>query len=180
MTCICAIAEEGKTWIGADSAGANSSQIFTRKDPKLFRKGNMLIGFTSSYRMGQLLRYSLILPKHYEGVSVEEYLHTVFIDEVRETLSKGGFLRKDREEEIGGVFIVGYKGRLFTVESDFQIGETVCGYHAVGCGDSVALGSLYSTNGAGLSSEKRIKIALEAAQEFCLGVRGPFLIESLD
>jgi len=40
----------------------------------------------------------------------------------------------DKGQEAGGTFLVGYRGRLFRVDSDYQVGESVNNYCAVGCG----------------------------------------------
>jgi hypothetical protein len=75
------------------------------------------------------------------------------------------------QEETMGTFLVGVRGQLFEVEDDFAVlpCEKFC---AVGCGVSVALGSLYSTEGQ--KPQKRIITALEAASTFTTGVRAPF------
>ena len=62
MTCIVAIAEKNVVYVGADSLGSNGNKIITRKDTKIFIRKPFIFGFTSSYRMGQLLRYSLVIP----------------------------------------------------------------------------------------------------------------------
>lgn len=179
MTCIAAIAEGGTIWMGADSLGSNRVTQSVRKDPKIFKVGEMLIGFTSSYRMGQLLGYKLCMPKHHKGVSIEEYLHKEFIDEVRRVLKTGGYTTIDNNEEIGGCFLVGYRGRIFRVDNDFQIAENLCNYDSVGCGSQVANGTLFATNGTELNPKERIKLAIKAAEEQVIGVRGPIVIKSL-
>lgn len=45
---------------------------------------------------------------------------------------------------------------------------------AVGCGDQIARGALYGTQMQ--PPKERIRIALEAAERFSAGVRGPFII----
>ena len=76
--------------------------------------------------------------------------------------------------ETGGTFLVGYKGRLFIVHSDYQVAIPSQQFAACGCGQDIALGSLYST--ASRSPLKRIELALKASQEFSAGVREPFHI----
>jgi len=63
MTCIVGLVENGKVYIGGDSAGVAGLDITTRKDEKVFQKENMIFGFTSSFRMGQILRYSFKNPR---------------------------------------------------------------------------------------------------------------------
>jgi ATP-dependent protease HslVU (ClpYQ) peptidase subunit len=177
MTCIVGIVESGQVWIGGDSVGSDGWVNVSRSDPKVFHNGDFLIGFTSSFRMGQLLRYSFTPPVIGEDQDVFGYMVTSFVNSMRECFKAGGFARKESEEEKGGQFLVGYRGRLFEICSDYQVGEIADGYDAVGCGYQVALGSLYSTCGA--MSADRVRIALEAAEKFCGMVRSPFVVESL-
>ena len=174
MTCVVAIKDHGKIYMGADSAASTAYQIRRRKDSKIFINGEFIIGYTSSYRMGQLLRYKLSPPKQKENQDVFEYMATDFVDAVRECLKSGGYAKTESGEESGGTFLVGYHGRLFTIYSDFQVAEQIGDYAAVGCGEELALGSLFSTEGMRSSPEERIRTALSAAEEYCLGVRSPF------
>ncbi|WPA89675.1 peptidase HslV family [Moorella phage MTATph1] len=166
--------------MGADSAGVgNYYNLSIRADRKVFKNGPFLMGFTSSFRMGQLLQYSFVPPDHpfnSDGAPMDthKYMATVFIDAVRDCLKNGGFAAKYNEKEEGGTFLVGYRGRLFYVLDDYQVGEPVDNFFAVGCGASFALGSLYSTLNE--PPEQRIYKALEAAEHFSAGVRRPFVI----
>jgi hypothetical protein len=178
MTCIAGVIDGDKVYIGGDSAGVGGYYLTIRSDSKVFKKGEMIFGFTSSFRMGQLLRYKLQIPYHKPDVPLDVYMHTEFIDAVRTCLKEGGYASNKDGEETGGTFLVGYRGRLFQIEDDFQIGENVVPYDAVGCGMELALGSLYSTNGSDRSPEDRVRLALMAAEQFSAGVRGPFTIIS--
>ena len=63
MTCIVGLVHADGVTIGADSAGCDGAWgIVTRADTKLFHNGPFLFGFTSSFRMGQLLRYAFKPP----------------------------------------------------------------------------------------------------------------------
>ena len=180
MTCIVGIAEGGTVWIGGDSAGVETGSLglVARSDKKVFRNGNFVMGFTSSFRMGQLLAYKLSPPKRHADDDVMAYMVNDFIDAVRECLKKVGYAQKTNDEESGGTFLVGYAGRLFHVSGDYQVGESVHGFDACGCGEKIALGALYSTKGA--EPEKRLRHALTAAETFSAGVRSPFVIEQTD
>jgi hypothetical protein len=98
----------------------------------------------------------------------------------RTCFREGGFARKKDEQEEGGHFLVGVRGRLFEIESDYQVGESLDGYAAIGSGDDVALGALFATHHLGMSPEQRLTLALEAAQHHITSVRAPFLIECLE
>ena len=79
--------------------------------------------------------------------------------------------------EEGGSFIVGYKGKLYVIMSDYQVAIPRENFTALGCGESFALGAMYA------SSEKepikKIEIALNAAVAFSMGVKPPFTFVKL-
>ena len=171
MTAVAGVVHEGRVHLAADSAGISGWALTVRSDTKVFRNGPYVMGFTDSFRMGQLLRYSLTLPEP-EG-DLSRFMVTTFIDAVRECLKSGGYASKNNETESGGTFLVGIRGRLFEICSDYQVGEPADGVAAVGCGFELCLGALYATRGQ-QSPRKRLQTALEAAERFNAGVRGPF------
>jgi hypothetical protein len=177
VTCIVGFVEGDAVWIGGDSAGVGGYDLTIRADRKVFRNGPMLFGFTSSFRMGQLLRYRLVIPDHDPRVEVEQFMATTFIDAVRACLKEYGYAKKSHEEESGGTFLVGYRGRLFKVCDDYQVGVPLDGFDAVGCGGQVALGAIFASSH--LSGRARAELALAAAERHSAGVRAPFHIEAI-
>ena len=130
MTCIAVVTNGKKTVIGGDSAGVGGYSLTVRKDRKVFARQdasgvNWLFGFTSSFRMGELIQFELELPEIAKGDKKDLYkfMVTKFIPKLRNCLSDGGFASKKDNVERGGVFITSLRGRIFTVESDFQVGE---------------------------------------------------------
>ncbi|HYG87982.1 MAG TPA: hypothetical protein VD978_17135 [Azospirillum sp.] len=177
MTCIVGLVDGDRVWMGGDSAGVSGLDITVRADTKVFRNGEFLIGFTNSFRMGQLLAYRLAPPTRQDGADLFRYMVTDFVDAVRACLKDGGWAQRSNDVETGGTFLVAHEGRLFSVQSDYQVGEAVRGYHAIGCGADYALGSLASTEH--LPPEERVRKALECAELFNGGVRAPFTIQCL-
>ncbi len=186
MTCIVGIKdkESHRVVIGGDSAASAGSSYNLRKDPKVFKNGDFLFGCTASFRMMQLLRFSFRPPIIKEGIDIYEYMCTDFINEVRKCFSEGGYLQKDTDgSELGGCFLVGYKDRLFTVEGDFQVAENIDEFHSIGCGADFALGALALLSQISIKEtliENKVKMALEVAEHFALGVRSPFVIDKTD
>ncbi|MFT0175080.1 hypothetical protein ACLKMY_40585, partial [Paraburkholderia mimosarum] len=168
-----------KVYMGADSA-AGGSYITVRADPKIYRVGPFLIGFTTSFRMGQLLGHNLTVAPRPEGADVFAFMCTTFVEAVRECFARGGYARKEHERESAGTFLVGYEGRVFRIDGDYQVGENAVNFNACGSGEQAALGALHSTAGMPMLPEIRLERALAAAAEFSLGVRGPFRIEVLE
>jgi len=179
MTCIVGMVSNDKVYIGADNIGSNNSQIQSRQDSKVFIKKDMVFGFTTSYRMGQLIKYQLIIP-HRIDKSVEEYMYTDFIESVSKLFETKNYSEISNNVQTGGTFIVGYQGKIFIVESDFQIVQPSDCYCSVGSGSSFALGSLYANDSSvnKLATTKIIE-ALECAEYFNPFVRKPFEILSV-
>lgn len=179
MTCIVGIEQDGDIWIGGDSAGSDGYDINIRSDEKVFVNDEMLYGFTYSFRMGQLLRYAFVPPEHSARKDDMTYLVGEWTDAVRNMYREKGFLKRENEEESGGCFLLGYRGHLYVIYDDFQVGKNSEGYAAVGSGGNVALGSLYTTQSLNMDPEQRITLALEAATQHNSAVRGPFTIQCL-
>lgn len=176
MTCIVGLVHDGDVYIGGDSAGIAGLSVSIRADEKVFGNGPFIMGFTSSFRMGQLLRYKFSPPAQTVHQGDMEYMVTSFIDAVRQCFAGNGF--GDKDASVGGNFLVGYKGKLYNIEADHQVGVPTLSYDAVGCGTDLALGALYATEG--LSPEQRINAALSAASTFSAGVAPPFTILKLE
>lgn len=180
MTCIVGLVENNKIYIGGDSAGVAGYYLIKRADEKVFKKGEFVFGFTSSFRMGQLIRYKLSIPKVEEGQDIDDYLYTKFIDSVIKCFKDNQYAQIKENEIFGGCFLFGFRGNLYTVESDFQIGKPMNNFAAVGCGQDIALGCMYGLqNNKSMKPKDKITLALEAAENNSAGVRGPFHIVEL-
>jgi ATP-dependent protease HslVU (ClpYQ) peptidase subunit len=175
VTCIVGLVDGGKVVMGADSAAVGGLDISNRKDVKVFKNGDFVIGCTTSFRMIQLLQYKMNAPRRHPDVDVMRFMVTDFVEAVRTLFREGGFTTKQLEVESGGTFLVGYAGRLFRIDSDFQVGERADGFDACGCGESYALGAMACTPNE--PPKDRLRIALETAAHFSAGVRGPFVFE---
>jgi len=180
-TCIVGIRHNGTVYIGGDSFSATDSSGFVNKTKKVFHlqgKEDLVVGYTSSFRMGQLLQYSTDLFDEDDfkiaGKIDEKYLVNTFIPKVQDLFSRGGYQTKNNEELHGGNFLLGYKGKLYNVQTDYSILEREDDYVAIGCGDDFALGSLHTTSHMDYSVEQRIKLALLSASKFSVYVSPPF------
>lgn len=172
MTCIVGVEHAGKVYIGGDSAGVVGLDVSVRADEKVFRRGSYVFGFTSSFRMGQILRYCGKLPRPF-GTDLHKFMCTVFVDSLVRLFKKYRF----GTEKKGGTFLVGVNGSLFEIQSDFQVAKSVDSFTAIGCGDMIALGSLYATR-TWKDPNKRIMNALSASERYSGGVCSPFRVVS--
>ncbi len=180
MTCIVGLVEKDKVYIGGDSASVAGYDVQLRADEKVFTNKDFIMGFTSSFRMGQILRYDFTSPCRIENIGDDEYLYKYWINKVIKTMKEKQYATVKEGEVKGGSFIFGYRKKLYTVESDFQIGKMIKPYIAVGCGYAYALGALYVLEGIKNKAPKdKILLSLKAAEERSAGVQGPFHIVEL-
>jgi ATP-dependent protease HslVU (ClpYQ) peptidase subunit len=186
MTCIVALKHNNKIYMGADSLGSNGSTMSkaVRLDEKVFVKDDMLFGFTTSFRMGQILRYVMTAPERPEGITDMAYLVAYWIPALIACFEDNGFrgYKEDDDEKskVGGEFLLGYRGTLYHIEGDFQVGIPADQFSAAGCGQDLALGAVYAAKNAGVKApEKIITMALEASEHFSAGCQGPFHILSI-
>lgn len=172
MTCIIGLEQDCTTYIGADSASVTRQlDIRATMVPKVFRNGEFIIGYTTSFRMGQLLQF-VKLPSCKKPT--EKYMINDFIEAIRSEFKKKGYSEIDNNVETGGSFIVGIKGYLYRIGSDFQVQRYVDGIAAIGCGDEYAYGAMRALKN--LKPEERIKESLEIAAYYSAGIIAPFTI----
>ncbi len=183
MTCIVGLEHKGAVYIGGDSAAVAEYEIRKTALRKVFKKDGLIIGYTSSFRMGQLLQYEMKLDKIPKKVNME-YMNCRFIPAVRKCLRDGGYLKVDDNVEEGGQFLVGLRGQLYEIDSDFQVNKFRDGMATIGCGSQYALGSLqtskycYKMLNVKDGTIERIKTALKVASQFSSAVCPPFVIEN--
>lgn len=181
MTCIIAIADKdsGKVYMAGDSAATNGwfdSSIVSH--PKVFLKSpDMLIGYTGSFRVGQIMQYGFSLPSICEGIDHMQYMSIHFVNAMRQALNAAGCLETDNGCEVAegnSCILVGWRGRIYEIMSGFGIIWSSLNYASVGSGHAYACGALYASDG--LAAVDRLQMALNAASQFNAGVRGPFTI----
>jgi len=168
---------EDKVFMGCDSAASDGWNNRLTVLPKVFQVEEFLIGYTSSFRMGQLLQYHLEVRKREEESSMR-YMVTGFVPAMRECLKEGGYAKVENNQEEIGIFLVGYQGRVYTVEADLQVNRFRDGLAAVGCGANYALAALATLQDMveKLDPEKAITKSLEMAGRFSNGVSGPYTV----
>ena len=179
MTCIIGIgdAKAGITYIGGDSAASGGNQVSIVANPKVFRLGEYVLGYTSSFRMGDILELRVQAPKPLpKGVSLRQHLVRTWIDYLRSVYKQLGYLEIEKGVESGGTFLIGTRGHLCQIYGSFQANTPAEGYASVGSGDDLALGALYATRSMNMNPRHRIILALQAAAYHTPFVRRPFKI----
>jgi ATP-dependent protease HslVU (ClpYQ) peptidase subunit len=171
MTCIAALVDEkGVGHIACDSF---STYGHLYKNSKIFKKGNMLIGYTSSYRMGQLLEHSLNIPERKDDQSIENYMYVDFINAVRELLKNNGQMLVDRNIETIGFFLIVTEGLIFKMQDDLSLLEAADGFDACGSGEAYARAALHLLKKQGkLGPKEMLTEAIDTAAQYVASVGG--------
>jgi hypothetical protein len=158
--------------MGSDRAGSDGWSIGNVEAPKVFANGPLLIGYTTSFRMGQLLQHALVPPTQTLTWDVDRWVAVDLMNAVRETYDANGWDETDSGKHVGGNFLLAVSGRCYEIQSNYSFIRTVTGEYAIGSGEMFALGSLHSTRGG--DPRQRVLAALEAAAERSPSVAGPF------
>lgn len=165
MTCIVGIEHAGRVLMGGDVQGTGPNNKVLHTQPKVFAKNGILFGYTTSYRFGQIIEHGLKEPIAPDSdTEIYRWLVTVLVPDIRKSL-------KDEGYEQGGNCLIGIRGQLWELHTDFCVLRSVKGYAAVGSGHEYALGSVFtSVNFSRLEhrddAERAIKRAIAVAGTF--------------
>jgi len=136
MTCIVGLEYAGKVFLGGDIQGTGYNNKIVHTQPKVFHKKNVIFGFTSSYRFGQILEHDLPDPVVPEDVNeIYRWLITVLVPSMKSTL-------EDHDYKTGGQCLIGVRDQLWDLQTDYSVLRSVLGYSSCGSGSEYALGSL--------------------------------------
>lgn len=188
MTCVVAVTDGERVVMGADSASVSQLDIHIRETQKLFRAGPYAIGFTRSWRMGQILEYVTELPEPCDsddGKELEHFMVASFVPVIRQSFIDHGFSKTlrvartadytEEGQEAAGVFLVALRGHIFEIRDDYQVARPVTPYAAVGSGAIAALAALHAPYAhTKLPLKEKAEAALVAAETYTQSVRNPF------
>jgi hypothetical protein len=137
MTSIVAISTEEGVYLGGDLAGSNGHNIGEVSQSKVFCVGEFLVGYSGSFRAGQIVEYSWSPPDRILGVCDYNYLVLQIIPSLMVILEGSGFGGYDGTEVKGGNFLLVYEGRVYEVQEDYSILEWVQPVVCLGSGGDV-------------------------------------------
>lgn len=186
MTAIVAVAHGGKVIMGCDSAGTRDWDLRVRAagDCKIIKfsmmQGAVLVGVSGIARWLSLLKDKFEIPAMTfdprKATDRESRAYVAAVVDAMHALAKEHDLIGD-DKAIDAGMLIGFGGMVWIVDSQFGLIEHAPGYAAIGCGDQVALGALYVTaTQSEYTPHRMVTEALEAAEAFSAGVRGPFVV----
>ena len=175
MTCIIAFRDyNDNVWLAGDKMSSNGMSHQLVKDPKAFQVGDFYFGYTDSFYMGQLLKYTFVPPERPEGITDEQYLFVNVRLALTDLFDQNEFGIRDRgtlecPEPSFGEFIMVYKGRIFLVQANMSFLE----YDVATCGSGyqVAQGALTAlVESTILSAPEMLTKTMDIVSRTCVGV----------
>jgi ATP-dependent protease HslVU (ClpYQ) peptidase subunit len=169
MTCIVAISDNGKVYMGGDRGHSDSHTLVSSTQPKIFDVGSYLIGYAGNSGIGQAVIYNFEYPAVGKTHNIDRHMLKVFIPALR-LFFKENDIKIPEDDENNAGFIVGVKGRVYEIDiSDFQCIE----YEevSIGSGSSYAYGSLYTS--IDLPAKDRVEKAIQSAINYSPTCQSP-------
>lgn len=183
MTCIAGAVKDGEVCIGGDAVSLQRRQnVRISVEGKVFRVGEFLIGSAGTVRCHQIIQH-LFEPAPIEG-EITTYMVREFVPALRHAIKEhGGQVQgESSREEMDASYLVGVRGRLYSIDSGYGVFESRTFYDAVGCADQEALSAMFTAArllDADVSARTIVEHGLVAAAEFDTSIRPPFTIMTL-
>lgn len=172
MTCIVGLVSGDSVFLGGDRAatdgGLNRTII---KEPKVFARGDIGFGVCGLPKVMDVVQHAIEFPP-FSGGDDKGYLVSIVVPTLREGLKKYECTETSKSgQQFHGAMLIGFRGRLYQLEGNFQLVESSKGFDAVGSGQEPALGSLRHTKG---KARDRLIEALTVSADNNAGVAAPF------
>lgn len=171
MTCIVGLVSEGITYMGGDSSASDGYTVDAIATPKVFKTGEYLIGWCGSFRFAQIIQYMTGFTSP-SGRDIDAFMAVEFAAEIRKSLKTNKYDVKKNESDL----LVGLRGRLYRLQTDFSIIRVRTSYDVIGSGTDVALGALHALHPYDIAPRERVMAALKAATVHGPFIRGPYTI----
>ena len=156
MTCIIAHTDGVSSFIAGDKLGSNGFTKTVQTEPKVFEKEFiklhddgltrtkevMALGYTTSFRMGQLLNYNLNLPEQDASQTLSQYLVLKVIPIIRQMFKEEWGARDASQDVGGGQFIILHNHTIYEVQEDFSVLQPKTRITAVGSGTYHAIAAM--------------------------------------
>lgn len=178
MTTIAGLVHDGKVYMGADGRSTNGWQYMDGAE-KITRRGEMLIGHAGTVRAAQIVQYIFDIPEHPDDVSAERYFVAHFIPALRQTFKDEAYASVENNQETQeSWFLVGYRGALYSIETNYTARKERRAFYSIGSGSEYALGAFSATEG--LAPEERVTRAVLAGINFDAASGGDVQIAVLE
>ena len=184
MSVVVGLTDGSNVWLGGDHGSFEDEERTVRRDSKVFKKGSMLIGGVGSLLFPQLIAHRMRTPAHRSGVSTMRYLVHIWVPAMRAMLIANKAIKDDDPDSAltGSSLLLGYRGSLFSVDVDMNVGELHLPFAAIGAGSTPAVAAFAQQVKLGdqRPAQERVLDALAVSEAFCAKVSSPFTVVSTD
>ena len=115
MSVVIAVSDGETIEAGADSAVGSPEEIYELLEPKVFVRGDYLIGYCGSLRIGQILRYQTELPEPPPDGNLTAFLVQEVVPEIQRAVEVAGAAGKDHFLPNKTVILLGCRGGLWSI-----------------------------------------------------------------
>lgn len=184
MSCIIGLKDETGVWMGCDGLVSTGSKVTGREAQKVVQKETFLFGTAGSSRKGQILR-ATVREKVPEYFFRKDRTPVETIDYMIRFLFPGYLLKGLRgyrmgeygKEDANTRMLLATKAGVFSIGNNWSVTFQEKGYGAIGSGEGVALGALYTT--PNFTGPDRLRFALEASNYHINSVGKNFILKKL-
>lgn len=181
MTCIVGLVNNERVYIGADSCATSGNRKRTYSESKVFIKDDFIFGVAGSIRVQQILQHKFNIPVNQYGENNIKFLCSDFAEELIKCFKNNGVVKTEGgiDKLDGSNILMGYRGHLYAIYTDFQILETTDEFFCVGSGEHFANGAMKALMSESIIEcpEKLIVKSLEISSYFCNNVSSPFVVK---
>lgn len=179
MTCIVSVIKDGVVWMGCDSLVSDDADCATTmRESKITRRGELLMGWAGSLRLGNLIQHVFEPPVRKARTPDMKYLAGPFIDSFYKLMrERAPRVEEDCKDGLNLRMLIGYRGGLYFLDGELDICRSIDDFESCGSGAEIARGALFAT--PKLAPRTRLLRALQAAEHHKTSVRRPFKIVSL-
>ncbi len=179
MTCIVAVSDGDRVHMGGDSCVAVGEDHMVCKIRKVWNpRPGMAVGVAGHIAFFELLQDRVDWPAELPERGLLSAVRVRVGDAIRKAAGDVGmdFAQDDEDdvEQPSGSFIIGVHGKIIIGDNASVFQETGEPFAAIGTGGAYARSLLWHTRGKHYRPKTRLKAALEAAEHYSLGVRGPW------
>lgn len=167
MTCIVALKEKDKIFLGCDGLTAEGQFVYNPSESKIQKLAdNMYIGVS-----GRSLTANIIQANKDKLISEEKlfdndfsFLFNSFRKKLLEILLSDNIHKQieKNNDSFGSNILIVYNKNIYTMSNDSTI-QLIDTYYAEGSGQSYAMGSLFTTKNIDIGSREKVSLALLAA-----------------
>jgi len=175
MTCIVGVESDPGAILAGDSACVGNHHTRKSRNSKVLKFDGieLALGYTTSFRMGQILEHHLC-PPDINSESERFYAIDVLLPKIRHVLESKGFTKIKNNRKEGGMFLLAVKNKIFKVQKDFSVIRFDQPFFALGTGAREAYGAM-----AAMKEDNPVKLAqraVKAAAEFNTSVELPVTV----